>query len=96
MILPVFIFDSSKLNNIIHLMFYFNKLFYLFLHYQVYFDYLQHLFQMLQRLPEASRSLKNTTEDEWQFTKQICPHTKGLEAQASTKFWCVYRRCPQN
>ena len=57
------------------------------LFYQVYFDYLQHLFQMLQRLPEASRSLKNTMEDEWQFTKEICPHTKGLEAQASRRFW---------
>ncbi|XP_065056880.1 mitogen-activated protein kinase kinase kinase 4-like [Rhopilema esculentum] len=54
----------------------------------VYFDYLQHLFQILQRLPEASRSLKNTMEDEWQFSKEICPHTKGLEAQAGRRF-CV-------
>jgi len=52
----------------------------------VYFDYLQHLFQMLQRLPEASRSLQNTMADEWLFTKQICPHTKGLEAEASRRF----------
>ena len=58
----------------------------------MYFDYLQHLFQILQRLPEASRSLKNTMEDEWQFSKEICPHTKGLEAQAGRRFWLVSLR----
>ena len=61
--------------------------FHILLFMQVYFDYLQHLFQMLQRLPEASRSLKNTMEEEWQFAKEICPHTKGLEAQAGRRFW---------
>ena len=54
---------------------------------QLYFSYLQSLFHMLQRLPQASRSLKNTMEEEWVFAKEICPHIKGGESQAGLRFW---------
>ena len=40
----------------------------------------------LQSLPEASLSLKNVLESEWLFTKQICPHVIGGEAEAGKRF----------
>jgi len=36
---------------------------------QVYFDYMHSWIQMLQQLPQASHSLKNLLEEEWNFTK---------------------------
>ncbi|XP_078335909.1 mitogen-activated protein kinase kinase kinase 4-like [Crassostrea virginica] len=47
-----------------------------------YFTYLQSWILALQSLPEASLSLKNMLESEWLFTKQICPHVIGGEAEA--------------
>ena len=44
---------------------------------------------MLQKLPQASMSLKNILEEEWDFTKEICPHVRGGEAQAGKRFWFV-------
>lgn len=40
----------------------------------------------LQNLPDASHSLKNTLEEEWAFTKIICPHVIGGEAEAGKRF----------
>lgn len=54
--------------------------------FQIYFTYLQNWLLMLQNLPEASRSLKNVLEMEWDFTKQICPHVTGGEAEAGKRF----------
>ncbi|XP_071112541.1 mitogen-activated protein kinase kinase kinase 4-like [Haliotis cracherodii] len=51
-----------------------------------YFKYLQSWISALQSLPEASRSLKNALEEEWMFTKYICPHVIGGEAEAGKKF----------
>ncbi|KAJ8315743.1 hypothetical protein KUTeg_007893 [Tegillarca granosa] len=53
---------------------------------EIYFTYLQNWLLMLQNLPEASRSLKNVLEMEWDFTKQICPHVTGGEAEAGKRF----------
>ncbi|XP_038048070.1 mitogen-activated protein kinase kinase kinase 4-like isoform X1 [Patiria miniata] len=53
-----------------------------------YFEYLHSWIQMLQRLPQASISLKNILDDEWDFTKEICPHVRGGEAQAGKRF-CI-------
>ncbi|XP_061167485.1 mitogen-activated protein kinase kinase kinase 4-like [Saccostrea echinata] len=52
----------------------------------VYFTYLQSWMLALQSLPEASLSLKNVLESEWLFTKQICPHVIGGEAEAGKRF----------
>ncbi|XP_077977573.1 mitogen-activated protein kinase kinase kinase 4-like [Glandiceps talaboti] len=54
----------------------------------VYFDYLHSWIQMLQRLPNASLSLKNIIQEEWSFAKEMCPHIRGGEAQAGQRF-CV-------
>uniref|UniRef100_A0A3B5K830 Mitogen-activated protein kinase kinase kinase 4 n=1 Tax=Takifugu rubripes TaxID=31033 RepID=A0A3B5K830_TAKRU len=54
---------------------------------QVYFDYMHSWIQMLQQLPQASHSLKNLLEEEWNFTKVITPYIRGGEAQ-SGKLFC--------
>ena len=56
---------------------------------QSYFEYLHSWILMLQKLPQASMSLKNILEEEWDFTKEICPHVRGGEAQAGKRFWFV-------
>ncbi|KAK3098006.1 hypothetical protein FSP39_015240 [Pinctada imbricata] len=53
---------------------------------EIYFTYLQNWLLTLQNLPEASQSLKNILELEWKFTKQICPHVIGGEAEAGKRF----------
>ncbi|XP_062375267.1 mitogen-activated protein kinase kinase kinase 4 isoform X3 [Sardina pilchardus] len=53
----------------------------------VYFDYMHSWIQMLQQLPQASHSLKNLLEEEWNFTKVITPYIRGGEAQ-SGKLFC--------
>ncbi|XP_077145274.1 mitogen-activated protein kinase kinase kinase 4 [Ranitomeya variabilis] len=52
----------------------------------VYFDYMRSWIQMLQQLPQASHSLKNLLEEEWNFTKEITPYIRGGEAQAGNLF----------
>ncbi|KAM3931243.1 mitogen-activated protein kinase kinase kinase 4 isoform 2-T2 [Leptodactylus fuscus] len=52
----------------------------------VYFDYMRSWIQMLQELPQASHSLKNLLEEEWNFTKEITPYIRGGEAQAGKLF----------
>ncbi|XP_066228859.1 mitogen-activated protein kinase kinase kinase 4 isoform X3 [Saccopteryx leptura] len=52
----------------------------------VYFDYMRSWIQMLQQLPQASHSLKNLLEEEWNFTKEITHYIRGGEAQAGTLF----------
>lgn len=44
---------------------------------------------MLQQLPQASHSLKNLLEEEWNFTKVITPYIRGGEAQSGKLFWLV-------
>lgn len=54
---------------------------------------------MLQQLPQASHSLKNLLEEEWNFTKEITPYIRGGEAQAGKLFWQVlfnYSSCGVN
>lgn len=46
---------------------------------------------MLQQLPQASHSLKNLLEEEWNFTKVITPYIRGGEAQSGKLFWSVRR-----
>jgi len=58
-----------------------------FLYFKVYFDYMRSWIQMLQQLPQASHSLKNLLEEEWNFTKEITPYIRGGEAQAGKLFW---------
>lgn len=58
---------------------------------QVYFDYMHSWIQMLQQLPQASHSLKNLLEEEWNFTKVITPYIRGGEAQSGRLFWSVGR-----
>ncbi|XP_073338092.1 mitogen-activated protein kinase kinase kinase 4 isoform X3 [Pagrus major] len=53
----------------------------------VYFDYMHSWIQMLQQLPQASHSLKNLLEEEWNFIKVITPYIRGGEAQ-SGKLFC--------
>ncbi|XP_032071817.1 mitogen-activated protein kinase kinase kinase 4 isoform X1 [Thamnophis elegans] len=52
----------------------------------VYFNYMRGWIQMLQQLPQASHSLKNLLEEEWNFTKEITPYIRGGEAQAGKLF----------
>ncbi|XP_061083846.1 mitogen-activated protein kinase kinase kinase 4 isoform X2 [Conger conger] len=52
----------------------------------VYFDYMRSWIQMLQQLPQASHSLKNLLEEEWNFTKVITPYIRGGEAQSGCLF----------
>lgn len=61
----------------------------LYLWIQVYFDYMRSWIQMLQQLPQASHSLKNLLEEEWNFTKVITPYIRGGEAQSGKLFWLV-------
>uniref|UniRef100_A0ABM0MLC7 Mitogen-activated protein kinase kinase kinase 4-like n=1 Tax=Saccoglossus kowalevskii TaxID=10224 RepID=A0ABM0MLC7_SACKO len=55
---------------------------------QVYFEYLHSWIQMLQRMPQASLSLKDVIQEEWNFAKEVCQHITGGEAQAGQRF-CV-------
>ncbi|KAJ8396075.1 hypothetical protein AAFF_G00026070 [Aldrovandia affinis] len=57
----------------------------------VYFDYMRSWIQMLQQLPQASRSLKNLLEEEWNFTKVIAPYIRGGEAQSARIFCDIAR-----
>ena len=59
------------------------------LKFQVYFNYIQVWMCELQNLPEMSKRLKNALEVEWNFTKEVCPHVRGGEANASNRFWFV-------
>ncbi|XP_047207891.1 mitogen-activated protein kinase kinase kinase 4 isoform X3 [Girardinichthys multiradiatus] len=52
----------------------------------VYFEYMRSWIRMLQQLPQASHSLKNLLEEEWQFTKVITPYIRGGEAQCGELF----------
>ncbi|XP_029421090.1 mitogen-activated protein kinase kinase kinase 4 isoform X2 [Nannospalax galili] len=52
----------------------------------VYFEYMRSWIQMLQQLPQASHSLKNLLEEEWNFTKDITHYIRGGEAQAGKLF----------
>ncbi|KAL5010300.1 hypothetical protein ScPMuIL_012605 [Solemya velum] len=52
----------------------------------IYFSYLQNWMIMLQSLPEASRSLKDVLEEQWSFTKEICPHVIGGEPETCKQF----------
>uniref|UniRef100_A0A3B5R2T1 Mitogen-activated protein kinase kinase kinase 4 n=2 Tax=Xiphophorus TaxID=8082 RepID=A0A3B5R2T1_XIPMA len=52
----------------------------------VYFEYMRSWIRMLQQLPQASHSLKNLLEEEWQFTKAITPYIRGGEAQSGELF----------
>ncbi|KAJ8248280.1 hypothetical protein GJAV_G00240310 [Gymnothorax javanicus] len=52
----------------------------------VYFDYMRSWIQMLQELPQASHSLKNLLEEEWNFTKVITPYIRGGETQSGCLF----------
>ncbi|XP_060772478.1 mitogen-activated protein kinase kinase kinase 4 isoform X3 [Neoarius graeffei] len=54
---------------------------------EVYFGYMRSWIEMLQQLPQASHSLKNLLEEEWNFTKVITPYIRGGEAQ-SGKLFC--------
>ncbi|KAL4233273.1 Mitogen-activated protein kinase kinase kinase 4 [Mactra antiquata] len=54
--------------------------------FKMYFQYLQNWLYRLQNLPESSRTLKNPLEEEWNFTKKICPHIIGGEAEAGKRF----------
>ena len=58
-----------------------------FLSLKVYFDYMRSWIQMLQQLLQASHSLKNLLEEEWNFTKEITHYIRGGEAQAGKLFW---------
>lgn len=51
---------------------------------------------MLQQLPQASHSLKNLLEEEWNFTKVITPYIRGGEAQSGRLFWSVARTQMKN
>uniref|UniRef100_A0A670YJ26 Mitogen-activated protein kinase kinase kinase 4 n=1 Tax=Pseudonaja textilis TaxID=8673 RepID=A0A670YJ26_PSETE len=53
---------------------------------QVYVNYMQNWIEMLQQLPQASHSLKNLLEEEWNFTKEIAPYIQGGEAEAGKLF----------
>ena len=39
---------------------------------------------------DMSKRLKNFLEDEWNFTKRVCPHIRGGEAKAANRFWLVW------
>uniref|UniRef100_A0A3Q2SZ14 Mitogen-activated protein kinase kinase kinase 4 n=1 Tax=Fundulus heteroclitus TaxID=8078 RepID=A0A3Q2SZ14_FUNHE len=52
----------------------------------VYFEYMRSWIRMLQQLPQASHSLKNLLEEEWQFTKVITPYIRGGEEQSGELF----------
>lgn len=54
----------------------------------VYFDYLQTWFNILQKMKQASETLKIVMEEEWGFAKDMCPHVQGGETRAAYKF-CV-------
>ncbi|KAL3881975.1 hypothetical protein ACJMK2_028357 [Sinanodonta woodiana] len=54
--------------------------------FKIYFQYLQNWLYMLQNVQEASHSLKNPLEEEWSFTKKICPYVIGGEAEAGRRF----------
>ena len=53
---------------------------------QVYFDYVELLMAGLQDLPEMPKRLKNVLEDEWRFTKHVCPYIRCGESNAGNRF----------
>ncbi|XP_078375482.1 mitogen-activated protein kinase kinase kinase 4-like isoform X2 [Oculina patagonica] len=55
---------------------------------QVYFEYLHNVIHFVQRLPQASKGLKNILEEEWSFVKKHCRHVRGGEVEGGTRF-CV-------
>ncbi|XP_022781351.1 mitogen-activated protein kinase kinase kinase 4-like [Stylophora pistillata] len=55
---------------------------------QVYFEYLHNVIHLVQRLPQASKGLKNILEEEWSFVKKHCRHIRGGEVEGGTRF-CV-------
>ena len=54
---------------------------------QTYFKYIQSWMIGLMGSPEMSKRLKNVLEEEWNFTKLVCPHVRGGEANAGNWFW---------
>ena len=58
-----------------------------FLNRQTYFKYIQSWMTGLMGSPEMSKRLKNVLEEEWNFTKLVCPHVRGGEANAGNWFW---------
>ena len=58
-----------------------------FLNRQTYFKYIQSWMTGLMGSPEMSKRLKNVLEEEWNFTKFVCPHVRGGEANAGNWFW---------
>ena len=61
-----------------------------YLSFQIYFKYIQTWMFGLMDSPEMSKRLKNVLEEEWNFTKLICPHVRGGEANAGNRFWYGY------
>ncbi|XP_031553108.1 mitogen-activated protein kinase kinase kinase 4-like isoform X3 [Actinia tenebrosa] len=55
---------------------------------EVYFEYLHNVIHMLQRLPQASKGLKNLLEEEWVFVKHKYQHIRGGAVAGGTRF-CV-------
>ncbi|XP_020895625.1 mitogen-activated protein kinase kinase kinase 4 [Exaiptasia diaphana] len=55
---------------------------------KVYFEYLHNMIHMLQRLPQASKGLKNRLEEEWVFVKHKYQHIRGGAVAGGTRF-CV-------
>ena len=45
---------------------------------------------MVQRLPQASKGLKNILEEEWDFVKKRCRHVRGGEVEGGTRFWYIF------
>lgn len=53
---------------------------------QVYLGYVELMMAGLQNLPEMPKRLKNVLEDEWRFTKHVCPYIRGGESNAGNRF----------
>lgn len=44
----------------------------------------------MQRSKQASDGLKSVIEEEWTFSKEICPFIIGGEARAGHKYWWAF------
>ena len=53
----------------------------------MYFKHIQSWMMGLMESPEMSKRLKNVLEEECNFTKLVCPHVWGGEANAGNWFW---------
>ncbi|CAH1799809.1 unnamed protein product [Owenia fusiformis] len=53
---------------------------------EMYFRYIHTWIRGIQKMEEASRTMKNALEDAWLFTIKICPHVRGGEAEAGKRF----------